>query len=100
MSIVGIYKGIVQKDFITSNTFNYLQESGKQKAMNSDKVILSDSIPIKQPDTSDNCGNPEYHFIDVLSIIQDVSFDYGNPSTAKLRWWNKLGLWLSNLKRG
>jgi uncharacterized protein (DUF2132 family) len=39
------------------------------------------------------------HFIDTLAIIQDVAFKLEELKTVKLHWWNKIGIWLSNLKR-
>ncbi len=100
VSVVGMYKGIVKEEFISSNTFTYLQEIGtRQTVDNTSKFIRSSSPPIS------NKGKPiqkqeQYHFIDTLAIIQDVAFSYEEIQTAKLHWWNKIGIFLSNLKRG
>lgn len=101
VSIVGIYKGIVKEEFISSNTFTYFQEIGEKQNQNTEsisKVIKSStrptnilSHPIKM--------NGEFHFIDTLAIIQDVTFKLEVPKIPKLHWWNKLGIWLSNLRR-
>jgi len=101
VSIVGIYKGIIQEEFITSNTFTYFQEIGMQqnlKSENSAKIIKSNTRPNTETKELKK-DNKEYHFIDVLSIIQDVAFKLEELPTLKLHWWNKLGIWLSKLRR-
>ncbi|NLI92974.1 MAG: hypothetical protein GX434_12520 [Peptococcaceae bacterium] len=100
VSVVGMYKGIVKEEFISSNTFTYLQEIGiRQAADNTSKIIKSSTPPIsiagKVAQKQD-----QYHFIDTLAIIQDVAFKLEELKTVKLHWWNKIGIWLSNLKRG
>lgn len=101
VSIVGIYKGVVCEEFITSNTFTYFQEAGsrkeKQEAM-TNKIIKSSTIPATVDDESEK-KYEDYHFIDTLAIIQDVAFKFENAPTYKLHWWNKLGVWLSKLWR-
>ncbi len=101
VSIVGIYKGIIEEDFITSNTFSYFKEAGEQKRNKEsevNKVIKSNTNPIKKE--SDNKSTLDnYHFIDTIAVIQDVSFNYNNLSVPKKHWWNRLGLWLSRLGR-
>ena len=101
VSIVGIYKGEVKEEFITSNTFTYFQEVGERKeSLNNveKKIIKSNSYPIEQADNRVNDNN-SYHFIDTLAIIQDVTFNLEEVETVKLHWWNKLGIWLSKLWR-
>lgn len=98
VSVVGIYKGIVEESFISSNTFSYLVEKGEKQKNNTEetnKIIKSDTsseVPPCQPGNLDT----KYHFIDTLAIIQDVSFNY---KEQKLHWWNRFGLWLSELRR-
>lgn len=100
VSIVGIYKGIVGEEFITSNTFTYLQEVGarkeKQEAAVS-KIIKSNSHPMLHDTTKKS--NNDYHFVDTLAIIQDVAFKLEEIPAPKLHWWNRFGIWLSNLRR-
>ena len=101
VSIVGIYKGLVSESFVSSNTFSYLQEAGsKQKDVTAEttKIIKSDS-PIEDNSPKTVLHDTQYHFVDVLAIIQDVAFDYEKPAVKKLHWWNRLGLWLSRLGR-
>lgn len=100
VSIVGIFKGNVPEDFITSSTFTYFQEVGNKKSQETSetaKIIKSNSEPIHTPVYSSS--QKESCFIDVLAIIQDVSFTLENHAAAKLHWWNKIGLWLSKLGR-
>ena len=101
VSIVGIYKGIVGEEFITSNTFTYFQEAGarkeKQEATAS-KIIKSNTQPVSH-DTETKKSDDDYHFVDTLAIIQDVAFKLEEVPTPKLHWWNRFGIWLSKLWR-
>ena len=101
VSIVGIYKGIVGEDFISSNTFTYFLEAGarhEKTGETTSKIIKSNMQPISY-DTETKKGNNDYHFIDTLAIIQDVSFKLEEIPAPKLHWWNRLGIWLSKLWR-
>lgn len=102
VSIVGIYKGIVKEEFISSNTFTFFQEAGmrqKQSAESVSKVIKSTTRPVENPKQLSQKGK-KYYFIDTLAIIQDVIFNLEESQNPKLNWWNKLGIWLSKLRRG
>ena len=101
VSVVGIYKGEVQEEFITSNTFTFFQDMGTQKKQATDstnKSIKSNTKPEPQC-SSRSTGNHFYHFIDTLAVIQDVAFNLEEVPVSKFRWWNKFGLWLSKLWR-
>lgn len=101
VSIVGIYKGIVKEEFITSNTFTYFQEAGEknqQENHNENKIIKSNIQPVNYNSEKKQSGE-KYYFIDTLAIIQDVAFKLEDVSVSKLRWWNKIGVWLSKLGR-
>lgn len=101
VSIVGIYKGFVSEDFITSNTFTYFQEAGAHKekqATTTNKVIKSNTQPLSL-DVEILKNHDEYHFVDTLAIIQDVAFKLEAKPAPKLHWWNRLGIWLSKLGR-
>lgn len=101
VSVVGIYKGIVSEDFITSNTFTYFQEAGvrkEQQTEDASKIIKSNTYDAPRSAPA-KAGDAKYHFIDTLAIIQDVTFNLGKPSTSKLHWWNRVGIWLSKLWR-
>ena len=101
VSIVGIYKGGVSEEFITSNTFTYFQEAGARKERqeaSANKVIKSNTQPIPcnmEIQKSDD----DYHFVDTLAIIQDVAFKLEANPAPKLHWWNRFGIWLSKLWR-
>lgn len=101
VSVVGIYKGIVSEDFITSNTFTYFQEAGVRKEKReavASKIIKSNTQPISQ-DVEIQRNDDEYHFVDTLAIIQDVAFKLEATPAPKLHWWNRFGIWLSKLWR-
>lgn len=99
VSIVGIYKGIVKEGFISSNTFTFFQEVGMRQSQGMEdvaKIIKSASMPpINQ--NKEILADKDYHFIDTLAIIQDVTFNL-EPQTLKLHWWNRFGIWLSKLR--
>lgn len=101
VSIVGIYKGAVQEDSITSSTFSYFQEFGQQsndQNANVQKVIKSNTQP-KSSFEGKHKVNKDYEFIDTLAIIQDVAFKLEQAPIIKMHWWNKLGIYLSKLWR-
>ena len=101
VSIVGIYKGVVSEEFITSNTFTYFQEAGARKErqeVSANKVIKSNTQPIPC-DVEIQKSDDEYHFVDTLAIIQDVAFKLEANPAPKLHWWNRFGIWLSKLWR-
>ena len=101
VSIVGIYKGIVKEEFISSNTFTYFQEIGakqNQDIKSTSKVIKSSTDPTNISREPINVSD-KVHFIDTLAIIQDVTFKLKVPKILKLHWWNKMGIWLGNLRR-
>jgi len=100
VSIVGIYKGIVSEEFITSNTFTYFQEVGARKEKqeaDASKIIKSNSHPL--PHDTAKKSHSDYHFVDTLAIIQDVAFKLEEVPAPKLHWWNRFGIWLSKLRR-
>ena len=101
VSIVGIYKGIVSEEFITSNTFTYFQEAGARKEKqeaSANKVIKSNTQPMPY-DVEIQKSDDENHFVDTLAIIQDVAFKLEANPAPKLHWWNRFGIWLSKLWR-
>lgn len=102
VSVVGIYKGEVEEEFITSNTFTYFQEIGEQQSSQAEdekKIFKSNAKPTTKV-TKKSTATEKYHFIDTLAIIQDVAFKLEETPVPKLHWWNKFGIWLSKLKRG
>jgi len=82
VSIIGLYKEIVEEEFIASNTFTYLQNIGLQQ-QTKEKVFKSDeveSLSMKTPKAKNFC-----HFIDIIAIVQDVKFYL--PSIKKKSCW-------------
>lgn len=101
VSIVGIYKGVVSEEFITSNTFTYFQEAGARKGKqepDASKIIKSNSLPVMHDTIIKKCDD-DYHFVDTLAIIQDVAFKLEETTAPNLHWWNRFGIWLSKLWR-
>lgn len=96
VSLVGVYKGVVDEKCISTNTYTYFQDADPK--IEEEKIIKSDTLPnlAKEKTTS----NKKYHFMDILAIIQDVAFTLEEKPRKKMHWWNKVGLWLLNLKRG
>lgn len=101
VSIVGIYKGIVGEEFITSNTFTYFQEIGvrKEKQEATANKIIKSNMQFVSHNTETKKSDDDYHFIDTLAIIQDVAFKLEEIPVPKLHWWNRFGIWLSKLRR-
>lgn len=88
ISIVGIYKGVISEEFITSNTFTYFQEAGARKERqksSENKVIKSNTQPIPC-DVEIQKSDDKYHFVDTLAIIQDVAFKLETNPAPKLHW--------------
>lgn len=102
VSLVGIYKGEVKEEFITSNTFTYFQEIDEQHSsqVEDEKKIFKSNAQPTTKGYKKLTAAKKYHFIDTLAIIQDVAFKLEENPAPKLRWWNKLGIWLSKLRRG
>lgn len=100
VSIVGIYKGTVKEDFITSNTFTYFQEIGEmQNKTENERIIKSNTTTPKKQSKPKIHTETGYHFIDTIAIIQDVAF-HVDTVTKTIHWWNKVGIFLSQWKRG
>ncbi|MBU3196021.1 hypothetical protein KPL26_04980 [Clostridium algidicarnis] len=100
MSIVGVYKGLVEEEFISSNTFTFFQDIGERQTKKEEqtkKIIKSNEQPASPKRKPIN--NDTSHFIDTLAIIQDVTFKLEESEVPILHWWNRLGIWLSKLRR-
>lgn len=96
VSLVGVYKGVVDEKSISTNTYTYFQDVGSKTEEG--KIIKSDTFPNTEKEKITSSKN--YHFMDVLAVIQDVAFTLEEKQVKKIHWWNKIGLWLLNLKRG
>lgn len=101
VSIVGIYKGIIEEEFITSSTFTYFQEASSRRKAQEETVnkIIKSNTKTTSRKTAEKKSRAEYHFVDTLAIVQDVSFKLEESPAPRLHWWNKFGVWLSKLWR-
>lgn len=100
VSIIGVYKGEISEETVFSNTFTYFQDLGARKVQSDEgvnKIIKSKTPP--SGSESRQIRDGKYHFVDTLAIIQDVHFKLEESPAPKLHWWNRIGLWLSNLMR-
>lgn len=91
VSVIGVYKGSVTESFITSNTFNYLTAIGSQQTEPEKKVFPS-SKPENLASASITNRAKNYQFIDVIAIIQDVSFQQPSQS-INISWYKRLKNW-------
>ena len=62
------------------------------------KIIKSNTKTTSRK-TAEKKSRAEYHFVDTLAIVQDVSFKLEESPAPRLHWWNKFGVWLSKLWR-
>lgn len=91
VSIIGIYKSIVNEETINMNTFNYLTEIGS-KSETQGKIIKSSSTELNSEEQESS--KEKYYYIDLISIIQDVY--YQKDKTIKTGWsWLNLKNWFS-----
>ena len=98
VSVVGIFKGPVVAREITSNTLSYFQEKGEeQKQTVTARIIKSNQEALGEQNVVKQESREIYQFIDTIAIIQDVHFK--QSELKKIRWWNKLGIWLSRIGR-
>ena len=72
VSIVGIYKEKIDDDYVLNNTLTYFQNVGIQAE--SQKKIIKSNRNIEKKQEKDNQNTEKSHYIDVIAIIQDVSF--------------------------
>lgn len=106
VSVIGLYKGSVTENFITSNTFNYLSAIGSQQQEIQRKVFPSSKPPEgpRIPFVSDKEVEDSYEFIDVIAIIQDVFFrgeeeQEEQVNIQKLPWYHRFWNYLKRKNR-
>lgn len=77
LSIIGVYKGKVTEEFINTNTFSYFANlQTTQQTL--DSKITPSSIPDDESTTDKGSLTSkldEFHFIDIIALIQDVQFE-------------------------
>ena len=91
VSIIGIYKSVVDEETINKNTFNYLTEIGS-KTETQGKIIKSSSEELNSEEQESS--KEKYYYIDLISIIQDIY--YQKDRTIKTGWsWLNFKNWFS-----
>ena len=87
VSLIGIYKSRNKLSDIASNTFNYFTNIGV-KEENSSKIIQS-NYDLKSEPLSNVNSTEEYHYIDIIAIIQEVHFKE-EAKTSTIPWYKRL----------
>lgn len=94
LSVIGVYKGIVTKDFINKNTFTFFTNIGTQQAP--ERQVFPSSIEQSDSNSEDNSESYEettkFHFIDTIALIQDVQFEQHATENIE-KETTKEGIW-------
>jgi hypothetical protein len=100
LSVIGIYKGIVKENFVKTNIFSYFANMDPTQNLITDtKVKPSSSAQVKDLERKDksSISNNEnnFHFIDVIALIQDVEFEQQtdgivNEVSVDLPWYKRI----------
>lgn len=76
VSLVGVYKGLVDVDVLTNTTFGDLQRKGSSQRSGEESRVIKSALPApesKQPAKEVSQGFPDQeHYIDLIAIVQDV----------------------------
>lgn len=88
LSIIGVYKGKVSEEFIKSSTFNYFanMETQQSSPVTNSRVINSsnrESNSYNEVNSSNSDTNTEFHFIDIIALIQDIQFKEDETTPEK-----------------
>lgn len=88
ISLIGIYKNKNKISDITNNTLNYfITNGGITKDIKNSKIIQSNIQTTENKAKKTN--NDEYHYIDIIAIIQDINFKE-EPKEKPLQWYRKI----------
>lgn len=87
VSLIGIYKNKNKILDITNNTLNYFMTNNNETIDNTGSKFIQSNEKSKQ-ETKRNKINEEYHYIDIISIIQEVKFKE-EPIKEKLPWYKR-----------
>lgn len=88
ISLIGIYKNKNKISDITNNTLNYfITNGGITKDIKNSKIIQSNIQTTENKAKKTN--NDEYHYIDIIAIIQDINFKE-EPKEKPLPWYRKI----------
>ena len=74
VSIIGIYKGLINKNIASSSLIEYFtnKDTNKNTDNSSDSKIINSNS--QKEDILPKDDNRQYHFIDIISVIQEVKF--------------------------
>ena len=88
ISLIGIYKNKNKISDITNNTLNYfITNGGITKDIKNSKIIQSNIQTTENKAKKTN--NDEYHYIDIIAIIQDINFKE-ETKEKPLPWYRKI----------
>ena len=88
ISLIGIYKNKNKISDITNNTLNYfITNGGITKDIKNSKIIQSNIQTTENKAKKTN--NDEYHYIDIIAIIQDINFKE-EPKEKPFPWYRKI----------
>ena len=88
ISLIGIYKNKNKISDITNNTLNYfITNGGITKDIKNSKIIQSNIQTTENKAKKTN--NDEYHYIDIIAIIQDINFKE-QPKEHPFQWYRKI----------
>ena len=87
VSLIGIYKSKNKITDISSNTLNYFMANNNENNIKHSKIIQSNIKNIEE-EASEKIKD-EYHYIDIIAIIQEVKFKE-EPIEEKLKWYKKI----------
>ena len=96
LSVIGVYKGTIEEDFIKNSTFSYLTNLDTQQKQPIEKILPSSSAiqhnPVENSSVKSN-EDIKFHFIDIIALIQDVQFKEIKPATVEdieeKNWYSK-----------
>lgn len=77
LSIIGVYKGKVTEEFVNTNTFSYFANLQTTPPTQDLKITPSTLLPDDSglDGVSPTSKSDEFHFIDIIALIQDVQFE-------------------------
>nr|WP_302578108.1 hypothetical protein [Methanobrevibacter arboriphilus] len=100
VSIIGIYKGKIDRKTLASNTPNYFAELGSNSNNTQNSEILDSSYDPK-PSNENNIKfeKNRFEFIDIISVIQDVNFETPKIVENDSKNKNKILILLKKVKK-
>ena len=94
VSLIGIYKNKNKKKDLLNNTFNYFYNMNNiENNQDNEKYILSNSEEKKVNKKNNKLEELEYHYIDIIAIIQNIKFKQekvAEDMEIKNNWLNEI----------